>query len=50
MRINSITIVRKKFSEVMEFFGCCTAHLICFQLYLCFLRADNVQQMENTNW
>ncbi len=31
----------------MEFFGHCTAHLVRFQLYLCFLHADNVQQMEN---
>ncbi len=34
----------------MEFFGRCTANLVYFQLYLCFLRTDNVQQMENTNW
>ncbi len=29
----------------VEFFGCCSAHLVGFQLYLCFLRAGNVQQM-----
>ncbi len=40
VRINSVTIVRKKFLvKFVEFFGRCTAHLVCFQLYLCFLRA-----------
>ncbi len=34
----------------MEFFGRCTAHLVHFQLHLCFLPADNIQQMENANW
>ncbi len=48
LRINSVTIVRKIFSEVYGVFGSCTAHLVGFQL--CLLCADNEQQMENANW
>ncbi len=44
VRINS---VRKRLVKFMAFFGRCTGHLVCFELYLCFSRADNVQQMEN---
>ncbi len=40
----SVTIVRKKFSEV------CGVISSVFKLYLCFLPAENVQQMENANW
>ncbi len=50
VRINSVAIVRRNLVKFMEFFGRCTAHLVRFQLYLCFLCADNVQQMENANW
>ncbi len=52
VRINTVTIVRKKFSEVfMEFFGHCTVQLISSVFnYICFLCADNVQQMEKANW
>ncbi len=51
MLITTVTIVRKKFSEVYGvFWALCTAHLVCFHIYLCFLRPDNVKQMENANW
>ncbi len=49
--INSVTFVSKEYSDVCGvLLGHRSAHLIGFQLYLCFLRTGNVQQMENANW
>ncbi len=47
MRINTVTIEKKKFSEV---YGVFRALYSSSRLFLCFLCADNVQQMENANW
>ncbi len=49
MRINSVTIVRKKFSEVYGVFRALYSSSRLFSIIFMFLMADNVQQMENAN-
>ena len=51
VHINSVTFVSKKFSEVCGvFFRVLFSSSRLFPLYLCFLCAGNVQQMEKANW
>ncbi len=50
VRINTVTIERKKFSEVYGVFRALYSSSRLFSILFMFLTADNVQQMENANW
>ncbi len=50
MRINTVTIERKKFSEVYRVFLALYSSSRLFSIIFMFLTADNAQQMENANW